>query len=75
MSALIERLKEVQKKAKPSLDRWVDGLDDEDREAWAAACVNPAVSTAALMAIVRDEGVAVGKDAMAAHRRGHGLAR
>jgi len=73
--SLVERIKEVKAKAKPTLPIWFAGLDDEDRAAWIDACVDPMISTAELLRLAKEEGdVAVGKDAMLSHRRTHGFA-
>ena len=73
--SLAERIKEVKAKAKPTLDMWLEGLDEDDFEAWVSACADRLISTAELVRIAKEEGdVAVGKDAMLSHRRTHGFA-
>ena len=71
--SLADRLKEVRERAKPPFDLWVDGLDKEDREAFLAAVADPAVPTAQLVRIVREEGGAVGKDGLLTYRRANGF--
>lgn len=77
MSALIERLKDVQKKSKITVDQWVASLTDEERAAWFDAVLNPAITNADLMRVAKEENenVAVGKDSMREYRISHGLSR
>jgi len=70
--SLRDRLQEVKARSKPTLAIWFTGLDGDDLAAWVEACADPIITTAELVRILKDEGVAAGKDAVLTHRRTHG---
>jgi len=71
--SLAERLKEVKDRSKPPYELWVDELDKEDRVALLAAAADRSIPTAQILAIVRAEGGAIGKDALLTWRRANGF--
>ena len=66
LASKLEALKPVYK---PKFDQVVDEMSEADRVAFVAAAKNPEWSTAALLRVLQDEGVQVGKETLSAYRK------
>jgi len=75
MSNLAARIKAETPEAKLSLRGWLNTLDKADREAVEDMALNPAWTNRAIVDLLHSEGVAVGKDAIAAWRVSLGFRR
>jgi len=75
VATLQDSLKQHRKPVKVSIRQWIAQLDDDDRKAIEAAAVDPGFTNAALVQVMREAGVSVGKDTVAAWRGDHGFAR
>jgi alpha-D-ribose 1-methylphosphonate 5-triphosphate synthase subunit PhnL len=69
MMSLAERLEALKPVHKLNLEEYIASLPDEDREALVDAAKNRAWTTAALLRILHDEDVSVGKESLSAWRR------
>ena len=66
LASKLEALKPVHK---PKFDQTVEDMPEGDRLAFLAAARDPAWSTAALLRVLVDEGVPVGKETLSAYRK------
>ena len=66
---LAAKLEQARPAYKPKFEQYIDSLPAEDREALIAAANDPAWSSAALIRVLQDDGVAVGKDTFNTWRR------
>lgn len=73
--SLAARLEAARQPVKPKFEQWIERLPADDRAALIAAAADPELTNAAIVDAVRAEGGVVGKDAVAAWRKSHGLAR
>lgn len=74
MSSLADRLKEAQTVADP-FEAWVNGLDDDDRDALILAAGNEKLSTKRLAVIIREFGGKVGDTRLNEWRAVNGFPR
>ena len=62
--SLAAKLEAARPVVKPKFEQYVDSLPEADRAALIAAAKDPAWSVHALLRVLRDEGVAVGRDSL-----------
>ena len=67
--SLASKLEAAKPVHKPKFDQVVDDMSAEDRAAFLAAAKDPAWSTAALLRVLVDENVQVGKETLSAYRK------
>lgn len=75
MSKLTDAIAAARGTAKPPIEQWFATLDETDQKALVEALLDPAVSTAALVRIIKECGQPVSKDTVAAWRSRHGFTR
>lgn len=67
--SLADKLDALKPVYKPRFEQYVDSLPEKDKTALLAAANDPAWSTAALLRVLQDDGVSVGKEALGSWRR------
>lgn len=73
--SLAQKIADVQASTTPSFDIWVDRLAEADRAALIEAANDPALTNAAILTAIREEGGRVSKDTFAVWRKAQNVAR
>lgn len=73
--SLADRIAAARPARKVTLDIWLRCLDEKDTTEAIKMATDPAFSNVDIMKFLDDEGVAVGKDRIAAWRKSHGFQR